>query len=136
MFRMQYYINYSLKEVSDVVGRIESSLTAENIPREKVFNATLIIEELLVNIIHHNSMNNKLITLVIVADSNDIKITLEDYGHPFNPVKYISKLENTNTRPLTEGGNGLYIVKMLSKCVEYSREDNKNILHLTVLDSV
>jgi len=136
MFRMQYYISYSLREVSDVIKRIEFSLTAESIPREKVFNAMLIIEELLVNIIHHNGMDNKLIALAITADSNDIKITLKDDGHPFNPVEYVNKLGDINTRPLTEGGNGLYIVKMLSKCVKYSREDNKNILHLTVLDSV
>ncbi len=89
------------------------------------------LEEIYVNIASY-AYDNKEGTAKISFDKQDNEITLkfEDEGIYYNPLQ---KEDPDITLSLEErpiGGLGIFMVKEMSKDIEYKREDNKNILIL------
>ena len=89
------------------------------------------LEEIYVNIASY-AYDNKEGTEKISFDKQDNEITLkfEDEGIYYNPLQ---KEDPDITLSLEErpiGGLGIFMVKEMSKDIEYKREDNKNILIL------
>ncbi|MBR6297945.1 MAG: ATP-binding protein [Candidatus Gastranaerophilales bacterium] len=89
------------------------------------------LEEIYVNIASY-AYDDKEGTAKISFDKQDNEITLkfEDEGIYYNPLQ---KEDPDITLSLEErpiGGLGIFMVKEMSKDIEYKREDNKNILIL------
>ena len=89
------------------------------------------LEEIYVNIASY-AYDDKEGTAKISFDKQDNEITLkfEDEGIYYNPLQ---KEDHDITLSLEErpiGGLGIFMVKEMSKDIEYKREDNKNILIL------
>ena len=89
------------------------------------------IEEIYVNIASY-AYGNKEGTAKISFDKKDNEITLkfEDEGIYYNPLQ---KEDPDITLSLEErqiGGLGIFMVKKISKDIQYKRENNKNILIL------
>ncbi len=89
------------------------------------------LEEIYVNIASY-AYDDKEGTAKISFDKQDNEITLkfEDEGIYYNPLQ---KEDPDITLSLEErpiGGLGIFMVKEISKDIEYKREDNKNILIL------
>jgi len=62
----------------------------------------------------------------IEINNGCIVFTIEDFGHPFNPLTY----EPPQTEEISIGGLGIMMMKKNFDKMEYVRNDNKNILKL------
>lgn len=124
-------INSKLTELERVNQRLAEILTQENIAVEIIEDALLIVEEVLVNIIHHgygNQEHNR-IDLQVKISSQSLKMIFEDWGIPFNPLTELSSPDlSMDDEARSQGGLGFYLVTELADHLDYSREEGKNVL--------
>jgi len=85
-------------------------------------------EEIFTNIANYayNNEGGKVKISVSIADG--IKITFEDTGSPFNPTEHPAPDLDKPIKDREIGGLGLFMVKKLMDSVEYTRENDRNIL--------
>lgn len=114
--------------------KVEEFCRKHNFPGKMVFNLTLVLDELISNIISYgySDMDEHPIDVSIGTDGTMIRLRIEDDAEPFNILE--APLPELNT-PLDErdrqvGGMGIHIVKKLVNCLHYKRENGKNILTL------
>jgi serine/threonine-protein kinase RsbW len=112
---------------------VEETLTAEGVGATPIFNATLAIEEAVVNVIKHAFAGIAppyRIVLSLAVTSDRLRVELCDNGREFNPA--LAPPPDL-TSPLAErepGGLGLHLIRSLMDRVEYRREAGENRLAL------
>lgn len=62
----------------------------------------------------------------LVADEEAIHLRIEDRGVPFNLLEYDDAKRVRNLMDLEEGGEGIFLIKSLSREVRYERLNNWN----------
>lgn len=90
----------------------------------------IIIEELVANIVEHGAAPaGSLIALTIDAIGQDIGLTLDDGGTPFDP-----RLAEApgDIPPERGGGAGIALVMAWSRAVEYRHDNGRNRLTLVI----
>ena len=118
----------NFSKLSDWWQDIATSWSLSNTLINKI---NICLEETYVNIASY-AYSDKTGTADISIDKNDSEIILkfEDSGIEYNPLQ---KEDPDITLSLDErpiGGLGIFMVKEMSKNIEYKREGNKNILIL------
>ena len=118
----------NFSKLSDWWQDIATSWSLSNTLISKI---NICLEETYVNIASY-AYSDKTGTADISIDKNDSEIILkfEDSGIEYNPLQ---KEDPDITLSLDErpiGGLGIFMVKEMSKNIEYKREGNKNILIL------
>ena len=105
-----------------------------NIKNKFLLDLTVVIEELVINIISYGYPYKKdirQIELHLSTTPKEIIITITDNGIPFN----ILEVEEPNINPPLQereiGGMGIHLIKTLTDKIEYKRINEKNILTLT-----
>lgn len=93
----------------------------------------LAVEEALVNIISYSGLKSSdFIDITCTkCDRPGVKIVLKDAGIAHNPLKSVGKVDNNI--PLEQrkiGGFGIYLILQFMDKVDYSFENNFNILSL------
>jgi len=89
-------------------------------------------EEIFVNIASYAYPKQAGMTNILFAKTdNEIMLKFEDEGLEYNPLQKEDPdiTLSYDERPI--GGLGIFIVKEMSKNIEYERKDNKNILTIT-----
>jgi serine/threonine-protein kinase RsbW len=111
-----------LEKVEDfIIG-----IFAENNVSEKNFNKTyLCVSEAVINAIKHGNKNDLHKKVSIVADciGTEIIIQIEDEGEGFNINEVKDPTQKENIKK--ESGRGIYIIKNLSKKIEYNEKGNR-----------
>ena len=102
------------------------------LPSELVFRVTLVLEEIITNVIsygYEDEMEHE-ISVRLSWEDPDMKIEVEDDGRPFNPLEAPPP---DMVKPLAErpvGGLGIHLVREMMDKLEYRRENDKNLLVL------
>ena len=102
------------------------------LPSELVFRLTLVLEEIITNVIsygYEDEMEHE-ISVRLSWEDPDLKIEVEDDGRPFNPLEAPPP---DMVKPLAErpvGGLGIHLVREMMDKLEYRRENDKNLLVL------
>lgn len=102
------------------------------LPSELVFRLTLVLEEIITNVIsygYEDAMEHE-ISVRLSWEDPDMKIEVEDDGRPFNPLEAPPP---DMVKPLAErpvGGLGIHLVREMMDKLEYRRENDKNLLVL------
>lgn len=102
------------------------------LPSELVFRLTLVLEEIITNVIsygYEDEMEHE-ISVRLSWEDPDMKIEVEDDGRPFNPLEAPPP---DMVKPLAErpvGGLGIHLVREMMDKLEYRRENDKNLLVL------
>ncbi len=121
------------EELDRVAAAVEEMAEREGWPPELGYRVTLVVEELVVNVVNHGhdgGVHDIEITLVSEPDALTIEIT--DDGRPFDPLNDApepdldSLLED---RPV--GGLGIHLVRTMMDEMHYRREQNRN--HTTLI---
>lgn len=103
-----------------------------SLPSELVFRVTLVLEEIITNVIsygYEDEMEHE-ISVRLSWEDPDMKIEVEDDGRPFNPLEAPPP---DIVKPLAErpvGGLGIHLVREMMDKLEYRRENDKNLLVL------
>lgn len=99
------------------------------IPSSETKQITLMIEELFSNIIRfafENKGDHK-IELTLSIDEGIITLLIRDNGIPFNPLEY-NQDQLADPVSMDDGGMGLTLIRAFADSIEYSREEQKNLL--------
>jgi anti-sigma regulatory factor (Ser/Thr protein kinase) len=121
-----------IAEIEKLANELVLFGEAGGLPAETVFEIKLALEELIVNVILHGYEDDAehQIAVEIRLTDEELTMTIEDDGKPFNPLEFRS--ENIE-RPFDEretGGMGIHLVRQLMDEVSYQREQGRNVLFL------
>lgn len=100
----------------------------------KITNLVLLaIEELLVNCINYgyDDSNEHTIVIDLSIDELNLKMTVIDDGHPFDPLKTPAPDFSLQIQQRPVGGLGIHLLRQLSDHVAYERRDGANRFTLT-----
>jgi anti-sigma regulatory factor (Ser/Thr protein kinase) len=108
---------------------------ARNLPLKTVFELTLVLEEIFTNIVKYgypanSPEENRWVDLRLQATTDEVSVTVEDGGIPFNPIE---APKPDITLPFEErsiGGLGVHFMLALMDEVTYERVLEKNRLTL------
>lgn len=123
-------INNELARLDEVKQRIGSLMRSRHIPVDRIEDTQLIVEEVLVNIVEHNQSGARHdISLRLVFDGDELVLSVEDSGKPFNPLLEIEQPDlSQGDEERAEGGFGFHLVRELSVGIDYAWRDGKNLL--------
>lgn len=100
---------------------------------ESLFQVSLVLEELITNVINHGSTDHHTpqVDIQFVQNGHHLTIDMADTGIPFDPLlKAPPDLEaDIDERPI--GGLGVFLVRELMDEVLYQRIGDRNQLRLT-----
>jgi len=129
----QIAIEPEIGEITRVNEWVGEVLAAEAVGPTPIFNATLAIEEAVMNVITHGfdgvaPPHRLALSLAVTPDR--LRIELADNGRAFDPDTAAAP---DLTSPLAErepGGLGLHLIRTMMDRVEYRREAGENRLIL------
>lgn len=121
------------EELDRVSAAVEELAERESWPPEMVYRVTLVIEELVVNIINHGHDDGVHdIEIAMASEPDALTVDIIDDGRPFDPLSDApepdldSLLED---RPV--GGLGIHLVRTMMDEVQYRRDQDRN--HTTLV---
>ena len=128
-------VDATLDNLNNVVGFVEDSLGITSCPMKLIMQLELCVEELFVNVASY-AYGEKTGSCKISIDSQHtddtetVIIKMEDFGKQFNPLEKEDPDITLSADERQIGGLGIYMVKQTMDKLEYSYEENKNILRL------
>jgi sigma-B regulation protein RsbU (phosphoserine phosphatase) len=128
----QIKINNQLTDLDRVQAELGELLQRERLSVEKISDAQLILEEVLVNIISYAYPDqvDQPIEIQVTVDRSQIEMVFRDSGIPFNPLtdQEMPNLDDRDDEERELGGLGIYLVKELAKHIDYQFVNGQNVL--------
>lgn len=126
---MIYKINKTKADAIHFLSFVENDLEIERTRKEKL---RLVLEELLMNSLHHSSKNKEPLEINISIHDSCIDIEYHEYSEIFNIVEYYQKNSSIGNKinDMEEGGLGIFLIFSLVKKYEfyYDKSRFKNIM--------
>lgn len=117
-----------LEEVQDFIGR---QLEAYGVTAKAMLQIQLAVEEMFVNIAHYAYAPKSGEAVVECEQDEDmVRITLTDWGVPFNPLTKEDADITLSAEERPIGGLGIFMVKKFMDRLDYRYEDGKNIFSM------
>ena len=130
---MEIVLQNQAKEKARLLAALEAFAGEHHLPAAVLQAADLALEEHLTNVINHG-YDDGAVHEIRVRFSNDagfFHVEIEDDARPFNPL---ARPPVDTSAPLDEreiGGLGVHLMRRFMDELEYRREGNRNILHMT-----
>ncbi len=124
-------IGSDLAQLEQVTAAVEEIGRLEDWPPKLVFEVTLVLDELGVNIVKYGGEVSE-IEVSLSSGKEAVTIEITDDGRPFDPVNEAAEPDLAS--PLEErriGGLGIHLVRNVMDEMHYRREQGKN--HLTLM---
>jgi serine/threonine-protein kinase RsbW len=104
------------------------------ISEQSKYSIRLALEEMLTNTVKYgyDDKTEHLIPVQIAADSEVIRIEMEDDARPFDPTGHARPNIEEHFQEETEGGFGLELVHRICKTIGYRREGDHNRLTMQI----
>lgn len=119
-----------VEELQRLMGAVEELAERENWPDGLVFRATLVLEEIAMNIFNHAHSGTFDVTLA--SDPEVVRIEIVDSGAPFNPLTDAPPPDlESAVGERRVGGLGVHLVKTMMDEVSYDRKGDRN--HITMV---
>ncbi|MDE0331713.1 MAG: ATP-binding protein [Nitrospinae bacterium] len=101
-------------------------------PPDIEFQVDLVLEELVLNVIHHGSDSGEgEIKIELISDAESVIIEIIDDGRPFDPLTDAPEPDTESAiEDRAVGGLGIHLVRTMMDEVTYRREENKNYMRL------
>ncbi|MDR3155614.1 MAG: ATP-binding protein [Holosporaceae bacterium] len=132
---MLFEIKNKIDEIGYLCDEVKTFCNANHISNEKYHDIVLILDEMVTNIIMYAYPDGgEYIFSVEIEKTNDnfVNITIVDNGIAFDPLAKDDPNTSSGIEEREIGGLGIFLVKQLSECIEYSRIDEHNKLNIKV----
>jgi anti-sigma regulatory factor (Ser/Thr protein kinase) len=128
MGQLRMSLNNRLEELRRVNMAIGEFLAEEGVPPRGINRVKLVVEELVVNIINYayEDRDTHSIVLGLQADPRSVVLTIEDDGKPFDPRSVPPPALGGPLETRSRSGHGIYIVKHMTKALDYARAEGRN----------
>lgn len=122
----------SIKPTVDEMDRLKDYILGiageAHLDKHETKRLRLAVEEAVINVIDHNDATQ----ITITHTTSPLTITITDNGSPFDPTAAPDIDVNQPGEERQIGGLGIFYIRQMSKSLEYRRDDNKNILVITM----
>jgi anti-sigma regulatory factor (Ser/Thr protein kinase) len=130
----QLTVKADVSALDQVLAFADTFLEENNCPMKIQMQIDIAIEELFVNIAHYaypSGEGEAVIGIEADTEAKCFKITFEDSGIPYDPLKKDDPdiTLSADDRPI--GGLGIFMVKKSMDDMTYEYKDNKNRLTIT-----
>jgi sigma-B regulation protein RsbU (phosphoserine phosphatase) len=120
-------------ELARAQWRVETVLRARGVSSPLVHDCSLVVEEVLTNIMDHAyGGRSGTAWLEVRLHPEDIQLRFEDTGPPFNPIEQPAPDLDAPVATRPVHGVGIALVKHLADRCEYAREGSVNVLTVHV----
>jgi serine/threonine-protein kinase RsbW len=97
------------------------------------YNAELVFEEVVSNVIRHGRAEEMSVALACESGASTIVLTFEDAGPPFDPLEHPAPVLPKSLEEAPLGGLGLLLARKASTDLRYERTpDQRNRLTVTI----
>lgn len=129
---MHSVVAATLKDIDNLAIEVSRGIT-DVLGSEIGFRAGLVITELCTNITRYGYKREagKTIEIYIRTGKHNVEIEIRDDAAPFNPL-VVKEPDLLDTESLQKGGMGIYIVKRLSRKLDYFRDGKTNVVIVTL----
>ncbi len=120
-------------ELSKIHKAIEEEAGKFNYSPKILYQAHIITEEIFINIssyAYKPDQSNQNVTLCLEFSPNELIITFEDNGTPYNPLKNKDPDISLPVEQRPVGGLGIFMVKHIADSIDYKYDNGKNILKI------
>lgn len=113
----------------DAMAFLEEQMDLAELPMKVSMQVSVAFEEMYVNVCHYAYPDKDGTVLVqIVAEDGVLKITLDDTGLPYDPLKKEDPDITLSAEERNIGGLGIFIVRKTMDDMQYEYKDGHNIL--------
>jgi anti-sigma regulatory factor (Ser/Thr protein kinase) len=97
---------------------------------DSISRINICLDELFTNIVSYGFEDDleHIVEFTIIADNNQVTISIEDSGVEFNPLEKVDPDFPENVEEAKIGGLGIHIIRKLMDNVNYERKKGKNCL--------
>jgi sigma-B regulation protein RsbU (phosphoserine phosphatase) len=124
-------VEAKMENLKEVTAFISSNLDKINYQSKIKTEIEIAVEEIFSNIAQYAYKQERGNVNITIRTENEVVIRFEDNGQPFNPLEHESPDFNIPIKDREIGGLGLHLVKNIMDKVEYSRQNDKNLLIIT-----
>lgn len=117
--------------VENVRQAVNGYLEAFAVNERAINRIEVVLEELVSNVVRHAEGAQSL-TVAARCDGETLHLRIEDDGVAFNPLTRPDPAPYTSLEDAIPGGQGIPLIKRLSRCVSYEREGERNRLSLEI----
>jgi serine/threonine-protein kinase RsbW len=121
-------LNNDPGEMKRINAALMEFLGEEGVPPGSVNRVRLVVEELVVNIIRHAFEDEAEHTIVLTlrTEPGRVHVVTEDDGKPFDPREAPPPPLGRPLEEQAEGGYGVFLVKSMTRSLDYTRAGGKN----------
>ena len=127
-------VKNDIKEISRVCDIVHKFCMENDVSNEKCHDITLILDEIITNVINYAYPNDEDHELSVDIDKIGVHITIRlmDSGVAFDPMTLADPDVDSSLEERKVGGLGIFIAKQLSDEFKYSRVNGQNQLDIRV----
>lgn len=121
-------------ELISSMHAVHSFLKAHALPPRTMYNANLIFEEILTNILKYafdDSSEHEIDVLLSLAGTN-LSMQFIDDGRHFDPLSVPPPRMKESIMDSSVGGLGLHLVKQIVESMQYRRDHDRNVLRMSL----
>ncbi len=100
-------------------------------PRSVVYGLSLVVDELVANVVHHAQPAPDALLRVSVAFAGDrVELVFDWPGESFDPVSFVTRALDgeSDANDLPVGGLGLCLVQAFAQDMHYRRDGDRNVV--------
>lgn len=126
-------IGRGMEELTRGLSELGEVLDANGVGARGRFQAELVFEEMVTNVIRYGHDDDELHTVDVTVRINDddVVMVVSDDGRPFNPLERPDPALPASIADAQVGGLGIMLVRKAAREMSYARTDGRN--HLTVV---
>lgn len=119
-----------VENLEELIDFLIATLKAAGIPEKVISDIHLIADEGCTNIINYSYPAGPVgdIELTSTVAEGMVRLTIRDWGTPFDPIKIAEPDLSLDIDKRPIGGLGVFLMKKFSDRLEYRRENDSNLL--------
>lgn len=126
-------MGFETTELPRIQSAIGEFSREQDWPPDIEFQVDLVLEELVLNVVHHGSSDGEEgeIRIELLSDDDEVVIQIIDDGRPFDPLTDAPEPDTeSGIEDRAVGGLGIHLVRTMMDEVTYRREEDKNHMRL------
>ena len=125
---MNLFIKNSPADLVSAMGKAELFLANNNCNASLQYNAQLVLEEIITNILKYVYEDDAehTIDVSLRLDQQFLTMKITDDGRPFDPIQCPDPVHKESIEDCEVGGLGVYLIKRFAHSLHYSRSGLQN----------
>jgi len=132
----QITVQGKLEKLLNINQWLDNLADQGSLSKSSLFAMKLCCEETFMNIVMHSYQpenmvvqeEDKVVNIAVKKSTEDIILSIEDNGFPFNPLEKEQKIIPTELKDVQIGGLGISLMKKFSKSIHYEPKNLGNRL--------